>query len=133
MDMKPNSESERRLRLQHQSSSALICLPFLDTDVSTDTRIADEILTERGYRPFTITLLRRLASIGLFWQMYDWEWAHLDIWDVIFGYASLAIGLGVLTIIAGWFFSPTLFEYGGATLIVGIAGMLLCKLTWIRK
>ena len=133
MENEPIQDLKQRLRLQNQSSSALICLPFLDTDVSLDKAVADEILRERGYSYFSIAALRKMARVGLFLQVIDWEWAHLDLWDVLFGYALLGIGLGIVAIGAGMFFLPFLLKLGGGSLILGIMGVATCKVAWLRN
>ena len=70
------------------STSELICIPFLDSSTTASERaaIATE-LRRRGLGRISVSLLRILAGLGLWWNLIAWEWAHLDLYDVLFGYA----------------------------------------------
>lgn len=102
--------------LRRESTSALVCLPFLDTDLPEERALANQILAERGYADATVRRLRALARVGLWYQVVAWDDAHLDLWDVLLGYALLAAPLSVFVLMLSWF-------WGLATL--GLAGLLL--------
>jgi hypothetical protein len=69
-------------------TSELICIPFLDSATTPSEReaIATE-LRSRGFGRVSVLLLRILAGLGLWWNLVAWEWATLDLHDVLFGYA----------------------------------------------
>jgi apolipoprotein N-acyltransferase len=79
-------------------TSELICTPFLDSSTTSSEReaIAAE-LRRRGLGRLPVLFLRVLAGLGLWWNLVAWEWATLDLYDVLFGYA---INLGIVTVVA---------------------------------
>ncbi len=83
------------------ASDELICLPFLDTDTTADLPIADAELSLRGYPSWSVTLLRRIAAAGLWYQVFAWEWASLDAFDVLLGYVPMGLILGLLLALVG--------------------------------
>ena len=72
-------------------SDELVCLPFLDTDVSRDLPIADAELAARGYPAWLVRGLRGVARIGLWYQAVAWEWGALGVYDVCLGYGVLFV------------------------------------------
>ena len=85
-----------RATLERCTTSELLCLPFLDTDVTAELPIADTVLRARGYPPAAIRVLRAVCKVGLWHQLlFLWEWASLDVWDVVLGYAVLAVPIGL--------------------------------------
>lgn len=120
----------RRSYLERQSTSELLCLPFLDTDVSEEVPIADEILRARGYPPRVIRFLRILCCIGLWHQfLFMWDWASLSLWDVIQGYA---VPLAVIGVYVGMIFS---LSVGLTLLATGVAAFFgaYVGMSWSRK
>lgn len=111
--------------LRRESTSALICLPFLDTDTSRDKQLADQILTERGYREGTIRRLRRLAAVGLWYQVLAWDDCHLDLSDVLAGYGAVLGALGLLSLLVSW-------RVGVGLLIVAILLIAWAGVGWYR-
>src|SRR4051812_30988896 len=87
--------------LERQSTSFLICLPFLDTDVTEGSRIANEVLAKRGYPLFIVKSFRKIAALGLFWQVFERDWVHLDLWDVLYGYCAIFLFTGIIMIPVG--------------------------------
>jgi len=83
------------------STSSLICAPFLDTafDRSDHAGMSRE-LRRRGYPRSAVWALRVFAGLGLWWNLLAWEWACLDLNDVVFGYAInfalAALALGIM-------------------------------------
>ena len=87
----------QRSHLERQTTSELLCLPFLDTDTAADLPVANSILRDRGYPPRLIRFLRVICGIGLWHQfLFMWDWACLDIWDVTQGYAMLLVPIGIV-------------------------------------
>ena len=110
---------EKPSYLERQSSSELLCLPYLDTDTSTDVLIANRILQERGYPAGLIRVLRGLFRIGLWHQFaFMWEWASLDVWDVVQGYAILLLPVGLMIALLG------AIKTGGAIMLVAVVAFL---------
>lgn len=97
-------------------SDELICLPFLDTDITRDQEIALQELRARGYSDRTIELLRLLARPGLWYQVVAWEWASLGLFDVLFGYALILLPVALAIALTG------LFKVAG---IVAVLAVLL--------
>lgn len=111
--------------LKSESTSALICIPFLDTDTKEDKRIADQVLAERGYAPFVVRVLRALAGVGLWYQVVLWEDFHLDLSDVLAGYGVIVGAMGVLVLLISW-------VWGIALLSLAVVLLLLAWLGWRR-
>jgi hypothetical protein len=61
-----------------------------------------EELGRRGYPRPVVFPLRVVAGLGLWWNLIAWEWAHLDLYDVLLGYGInfflAAIVLGIATV-----------------------------------
>lgn len=111
--------------LRGESTSALICLPFLDTDTEEEKRIADRVLAERGYGPFVVRVLRALAAVGLWYQVALWEDFHLDLSDVLAGYGVIVGAIGVLALLVSW-------VWGIGLLSLAIVLLVLAWLGWRR-
>ena len=107
-------------------TSELICIPFLDSSTTPSERdaIAAE-LHSRGLGRTSVLFLRILAGLGLWWNLLAWEWASLDLNDVLFGYA---INFGLVTFAATLVAVVCLFT-GASVLpagVVALASFLLC-------
>ncbi len=112
------------------STSAMVCAPFLDTYFEPSQRAAMlRELRRRGYPRPVVVVLRAIAGLGLWWNLVAWEWAHLDFWDVLFGYsinfALAALGLALAAVYA-------LVTGGPAALFAsfGLACAAICFLLW---
>ena len=117
-----------------QSTIELLCVPFLDTDTEKLVVEADSILGDRGYRPWLIRLLRKIVGVGLWTQSIVWEEWHLGWFDVIFGYALLFIPLGIMFIVIGNMFDPTLLSIGILLIMVGFSAIVgLFVYSWIMS
>jgi hypothetical protein len=80
------------------STSSIVCAPFLDTHFELPERAAMLMeLRHRGYPRAVVFVLRVFAGVGLWWNLIAWEWADLDLTDVLFGY-SLNFGLVTLAL-----------------------------------
>ena len=112
--------------------SELICLPFLDTDVTQKVPLADQELVRRGFPIWSIRMLRRFCAIGLWTQIFAWEEWHLDIWDVLFGYSILAAIIGFLIIVFGFAISSNSLWVGGAILMASIL-VFFCSAIGMRR
>lgn len=120
------SLSAKRIEyLRSESTSALVCLPFLDTDEPEARDLANQILAERGFPLPAIRLLRGLAGIGLWYQVVLWEDFHLDLSDVLAGYGLIAGVLGLLAMLLSR-------VWGIGLLVVAAALLLLAWLGWGR-
>jgi hypothetical protein len=107
-------------------TSELICIPFLDSSTSPSEReaIATE-LRSRGFGRIPVLVLRMLAGLGLWWNIVAWEWATLDLYDVLFGYA---INFALVAVVATGFAAFHLVT-GGSPLPAGFVALgssLLC-------
>jgi hypothetical protein len=81
------------------TTSELICSPFLDSYITPMEREAMTTeLRRRGLGRTSVFVLGVLAGAGLWWNVFAWEWAHLDLWDVIFGYS---INVALVALLAG--------------------------------
>lgn len=78
------------------TTGQLVCMPFLDTDVSDDLPRANAELARRGIGPVLRTILRAIAATGLWWNVLWWEWCALDFRDVLIGWASNLVLLALL-------------------------------------
>lgn len=116
---------QRAEHLRNESTSALICLPFLDTDLPDERALANQILAERGYGETAIRVLRALVGVGLWYQVVAWEYAHLDLWDVLAGYGLIAAPLGLLVM-------PVSRGWGLALLALAALLLLTAGLGWWR-
>jgi hypothetical protein len=107
-------------------TSELICIPFLDSSTTPVERdaIAAE-LRKRGLGRISVLLLRVLAALGLWWNLVAWEWASLDLNDVLFGYA---INSGLVALVAT-LVATVRFITGSSPLTAGaiaLASLFLC-------
>jgi apolipoprotein N-acyltransferase len=112
-------------------TSELICIPFLDSSTTPSEReaIATE-LRRRGFGRIAVLFLRILAGLGLWWNLIAWEWATLDLSDVLFGYA---INSGLVALVATVIAAFRLLT--GASLVpaglTALASSLLCLAFWL--
>lgn len=93
--------------LETLPSDELLCLPFLDTDVSGELAQADAILASRGCGSRMRRLLRGIAKRGLWFQFaFEWEWCSLGWPDVALGYSLPLLGASLVVAVAvvpfGW-------------------------------
>jgi hypothetical protein len=107
-------------------TSELICIPFLDSSTTPSERdaIAAE-LRSRGFGRIPVLLLRILAGLGLWWNLVAWEWASLDLNDVLFGHA---INFGLVAFVAT-LVAAVRFLTGTSVLAAGVlalASFLIC-------
>ena len=112
-------------------TSELICIPFLDSSTTSSEReaIASE-LRRRGFGRVPVLFLRVLAGLGLWWNLIAWEWATLDLSDVVFGYA---VNSGLVAVVATMVALYLLLT--GASLLpsvlVALVSWLLCLAFWL--
>ena len=99
--------------LQDLPSDERICLPFLDSQLTGDRAAADRELAARGYSPSVVRALRAVAAVGLWYQVLDWEWGALGVYDVFLGYGPILLGIAALTALLG--------QFGWAALAVATA------------
>lgn len=92
------SEQDRMRRL---STGELLCVSFLDTDVSALVIQADGELARRGYPHWLVVFLRKACAMGLWHQAVMWEEWHLDLKDVAIGYIPILIGAGAFIAVVG--------------------------------
>jgi len=102
-------------------SDELVCFPLLDSGSAEDQRAAYDELRARGYAPWLVRLLRRLARIGLWYQVVAWEWGSLGLFDVLLGYS-------VLLMVAAPFFALAGIEWVAAVLGAGVTVLLIAAL-----
>jgi hypothetical protein len=115
------SLSQQRItQLRQEATSALVCLPFLDTEQPKEEAVADQILAERGYSRLAVRILRALAGVGLWYQIIAWEDFHLDLSDVLAGYGVIVAGMGVFILI---------FSRPWGLGVLSLAAVLMC-LAW---
>ncbi len=88
--------SEQKPYPRNLPSDELICLPFLDTDTRADTEVANAELKARGYSARTVRWLRKVAGVGLWYQVVAWDWASLSMFDVMLGYVPMGLLLALL-------------------------------------
>ena len=109
----------------------MICAPFLDTDFDPSERVAMLCeLRRRGYPRALVFLLRVFAGAGLWWNLIAWEWANLDLTDVLFGY-SLNFGIAALILASVALFA---FISGGSAsppAVLAVASAALCLLAFL--
>ncbi len=77
--------------------------------------------------------MRRLAEIGLWWQAIVWEWASLDIWDVLAGYGVIAAILGFMILLVGVTLIRIAILVGIVILALGVVPIVAAGLGWRRK
>jgi hypothetical protein len=78
--------------------------------------------------------VRRAARVGLWWQVVAWEWASLDVWDVLAGYAPIVMALGFLLILAGLPFSRPVLVAGVIMAAAGVALFVSAVVGgWLRR
>ena len=65
----------------------IISRPFLDTDMPEFARAGKEELARRGITGTKLLAMRLFAAGGLCWNLFWWEWAHLGLGDILFGWA----------------------------------------------
>ena len=119
--------------LRRLPTSELICLPFLDTDTTALVPEADRVLQSRGWSPSTIRRLRRVAGVGLWWQVIAWEWASLDVCDVLAGYGAIVLALGGVLMLAGLPFSKTVLIAGAIVTAAGVALLASAVGGWLLR
>ena len=108
-------------------SDELICLPFLDTDTTSDMVAANAELSSRGYPGWLVRLLRSVARPGLWWQVVAWEWGSLGVYDVFLGY-------GILLVIASPFVAMLSSLLAGRLswgVVPLLAGVFLLGVAWL--
>lgn len=107
-------------------SDELICRPFVDTDVPKGRAAADRELAARGYSPSVVRALRTVAAVGLWYQIVDWEWGVLGVYDVLLGYGVILLGIALLAALLGQF-GWALWAVAASVsfFIVGAAGLFL--------
>lgn len=96
------ADEDATLRARYGSDWACICEPFLDTDMPQMVWEATRVLELRGYTPRQIRRLRLFAAGGLWWNVLWWEWVHLDLADVLLGWAFNCALLGLLAGLTLW-------------------------------
>lgn len=107
-------EQMARAALDPRPTDALLCEPFLDTDVPASLYEADMALAARGWRPARIAAARAALAPGLWWNALWWEWGQLDLRDALVGWA-LTLGAIALVSVASlravgaglWWVAPT--------------------------
>lgn len=110
----------------------LLCVPFLDTDTTAQTRRADLVLSQRGYPAWLIKALRALCGIGLWTQVLVWEEWILDLGDVLMGYGVLLFIFGIPVGLVGLKFSPLAAWVGASMLVVGPLLIVSAVIYWRR-
>ena len=101
------------------STSSLVCAPFLDTSFDSPERASMlGELRRRGYPRALIFVLRVLAGVGLWWNVFVGEWATLDLSDVLFGYS---VNCGLLALVLGSMSTYRLVSGGSAGLLAQLA------------
>ena len=115
---------EARRWVRTLPTDELVCMPFVDTDVPEELAAADAELARRGLSRSLVRALRRVAAVGLWWQVVDWDWASLGIFDVLFGYAFVvgAAGFALLLLRA--------YAAGGVLLAVAVLLVGVAALGW---
>jgi hypothetical protein len=111
------------------STGELLCIPFLDTNTTKDTALANIELDIRGYPMWLVAILRKFCAVGLWTQLFLWEDFHLDLADVAVGYGVLFAFVGVVIAFFANFYHPRVALFGlclvggGAVLIAaGVVG-----------
>jgi len=92
-----------------------------------------EELRDRGYPKPVVFLLRVLAGFGLWWNLIAWEWVHLDLYDVLFGYC---INFCLVALILGIAAIFSLISDGSTSLFAAltlVAGVLSISLFFLAK
>jgi hypothetical protein len=115
------------------STSELLCVPFLDNDTTKDVEFADAVLAYRGYPKWTIRILRRIFSVGLWTQGFVWEEWYLDLSDVLAGYGLLLLGLGLISSMVGVVVQSPIWIIAGAILVLGFIFIALAFWGWRRR
>jgi len=112
---------------KHLSSDELICLPFLDTGTLEEHRAADDELRARGYPTWLVRLLRRIAKIGLWYQVVAWEWGSLGVYDVLMGYGVIFLIISPFLVVFGFLWVGVMFGAGVLCLAIAVVGF------WLRR
>ena len=90
-----------------------------------DLRVADAELDARGYSRWLVRFLRRIAKIGLWYQVFDWEWGSLGAYDALLGYVPLCLGVTLLFALVGEFVLATILLVTTILLLViAVVGLL---------
>ena len=125
--MKDNNQSYPR----NLPADELICLPFLDTDTTRDAAIADAELSARGYPHWLVAFFRKIAKIGLWYQVFAWEWASFGAYDVLLGYVPIGLVLSLLlALLHQYFAAGVVLGLSLALLLAAIVGMLIRRRRW---
>ena len=114
------------------STGELLCIPYLDTDTSKDTALANAELANRGYPGWLVVAMRKVCAIGLWHQALLWEEWHLDLSDVAAGYGLLLLVFGAAAIVLGNVAIPKLAMAGLVLAPVGLGLLGLAVLGWKR-
>lgn len=115
------NQGYKQSRMRQLSTGELLCIPFLDANVTTDLILADSELDRRGYPRWLVAFLRRVCGIGLWHQAIVWEEWHLDFADVAIGYSPILIGAGAFLAVIGHLLSRGAEIAGIATAVSGVA------------
>ena len=99
----------------------LLCIPFLDTDTTKDTALANAELSLRGYPSWLIAALRKVCALGLWYQLIVWEDFHLDLSDVAMGYGAPLVIIGGLVALLANVRHPNVALGGLGAVVVGLA------------
>jgi uncharacterized membrane protein (DUF2068 family) len=112
------------------STGELLCIPFLDTDTTKDTVLANAELQLRGYPMWLISLLRKLCGVGLWQQSFLWENFHLDLADVAAGYGLPLALLGTVVAVLANVRHPSVAWVGLGMLAFGLTLLIAAVLGW---
>jgi len=104
-------------------SDELICFPFLDTGSDEERQAARDELLRRGYPSWIISLLRRVAGVGLWYQTIAWDWGSLGIFDVLLGYSAILLVASPFPVVFLPELSAALFLAGIVSLATALAGL----------
>lgn len=91
-----------------QSTSRLICKPFVDTDDGEAIQLANEVLRARGYSRTAVLALRAVALSGVWWNGIVWlDDCSLCLGDILLGWAQNVMLLSLVAVPAvcvtvGW-------------------------------
>jgi hypothetical protein len=117
--------------MRRLSTGELLCIPFLDTDITTDLILADSELDRRGYPRWLVAFLRRVCGIGLWHQAIVWEEWHLDLADVAIGYSPILMGTGAFLAVVGHLLGRWA-EIAGITIAASGIGLLGLAIVSVR-
>ena len=114
------------------SLGELLCTPYLDTDTTKDTALANAELANRGCPRWLVAALRKVCAVGLWPQLIIWEEYRLGFSDVAAGYGLMFLGLGIAAVVLGNFAIPKLAIAGLIMLPIGLCFLGLALLGWRR-